>query len=177
MEHLWAPWRMEFILNEKPTDCILCQKPAEKDDEGNLILHRGKLNFVMLNKYPYNPGHLMVAPYRHIATLEDMSDDEILDHFTMVRKCTKALRSMLEPAGFNIGINLGKIAGAGIREPCSHPHCASPGLGTPISCLWLPMPGCCPKGCPPPTPSSREQSREPPSRQLPLFTSHRSVYP
>ena len=121
MEHMWAPWRMEFILNDKPTQCILCQKPAENDDEGNLILHRGKLNFVILNKYPYNPGHLMVAPYRHIATLEDMSDEEILDHFTMVRKCTKALRSMLEPAGFNIGITLGKIAGAGISDH-AHTH-------------------------------------------------------
>lgn len=121
MEHMWAPWRMEFILNDKPAQCILCQKPVENDDEGNFILHRGKLNFVILNKYPYTPGHLMVAPYRHIATLEDMSDDEILDHFTLVRKCTKTLRSALEPAGFNIGINLGKIAGAGIDDH-AHTH-------------------------------------------------------
>jgi ATP adenylyltransferase len=75
VEHIWAPWRMEFILNDKPNDCILCEKPAQSDDEGNLILHRGRLNFVILNKYPYNPGHLMVAPYRHIATLEDMDDE------------------------------------------------------------------------------------------------------
>jgi len=119
MEHMWAPWRMEFILTEKPDDCILCQKPAQNDDEGNLILHRGRLNFVILNKFPYNPGHLMVAPYRHIATLEDMTDEELMDHFSMVRRCTKAMRGVLEPAGFNIGINLGKIAGAGID---SHAH-------------------------------------------------------
>ena len=119
MEHMWAPWRMEFILTEKPSDCILCQKPAENDDEGNLILHRGRLNFVILNKFPYNPGHLMVAPYRHIATLEDMTDDELMDHFSIVRRCTTVVRAVFEPAGFNIGINLGKIAGAGID---SHAH-------------------------------------------------------
>jgi ATP adenylyltransferase len=112
---------MEFILNEKPGDCILCQKPGEDDDECNLILHRGRLNFVILNKFPYNPGHLMVAPYRHIATLEDMTDEELMDHFSIVRTCTKALRSVLYPAGFNIGINLGKIAGAGISDH-AHTH-------------------------------------------------------
>lgn len=112
---------MEFILTDKPSDCILCQKPGEDDDECNLILHRGRLNFVILNKFPYNPGHLMVAPYRHIATLEDMNDDELMDHFSIVRRCTKALRSVLFPAGFNIGINLGKIAGAGISDH-AHTH-------------------------------------------------------
>ena len=116
MEHIWAPWRMEFILNEKPDQCILCQKPCEKDDECSLVLYRGKLNFVILNKYPYNPGHLMVAPYRHIASVEDMNDDEILEHFSIVRRCTKALRNAFVPAGFNIGINLGKPAGAGIDD-------------------------------------------------------------
>jgi ATP adenylyltransferase len=121
MEHMWAPWRMEFILDEKPSGCILCQKPCQNDDECNLILYRGSLNFVILNKFPYNPGHLMVAPYRHIATLEDMTDEELLDHFTIVRRCTKALRSVLTPAGFNIGINLGKIAGAGISDH-AHTH-------------------------------------------------------
>jgi ATP adenylyltransferase len=121
MEHMWAPWRMEFILTEKPSDCILCQKPAESDDEGNLILHRGRLNFVILNKFPYNPGHLMVAPYRHIATLEDMTDDELMDHFSIVRRCTTVVRGVFEPAGFNIGINLGKIAGAGIDRH-AHTH-------------------------------------------------------
>jgi ATP adenylyltransferase len=121
MEHMWAPWRMEFILNEKPSDCILCQKPGEDDDECNLILYRGRLNFVILNKFPYNPGHLMVAPYRHIATLEDMNDEELLDHFSIVRRCTKALRGALDPAGFNIGINLGKVAGAGISDH-AHTH-------------------------------------------------------
>ncbi len=121
MEHIWAPWRMEFILSEKPIDCILCQKPAENADEVNLILYRGRLNFVILNKYPYNPGHLMVAPYRHIATLEDMNDDELFEHFDVVRKSTKALRTVFDPAGFNIGINLGKIAGAGISDH-AHTH-------------------------------------------------------
>lgn len=121
MEHIWAPWRMEFILTEKPADCILCKKPAERDDECNLILFRGERNFVILNKFPYNPGHLMVAPYRHVASLEDMDDDELRDHFELVRRGTRALRGVFDPSGFNIGINIGRSAGAGIADH-THTH-------------------------------------------------------
>ncbi len=118
---MWAPWRMEFILTEKPTDCILCKKPTEHDDECNLILYRGEKNFVILNKFPYNPGHLMVAPYRHVASLEDMDDEELREHFEIVRRGTRALRSVFDPSGFNIGINVGRSAGAGIADH-THTH-------------------------------------------------------
>jgi len=116
VERIWAPWRIEFILGEKPQGCILCQKPQGKDDKASLILYRGEKNFVMLNRYPYNPGHLMVSPYRHTPDLEELADDEILEHFDLVRRCTRALRKAFQPAAFNIGINIGKAAGAGIGD-------------------------------------------------------------
>ena len=121
MEYMWAPWRLEFILGEKPEHCVLCQKPSENDDETNLILYRGELNFVILNKFPYNPGHLMVAPFRHVASLEGMTDEELHEHFRLVRRCTRALRDVIKPSGFNVGINIGQPAGAGIADH-THTH-------------------------------------------------------
>ncbi|MDD5037804.1 MAG: HIT domain-containing protein [Dehalococcoidales bacterium] len=114
MKHIWAPWRVEYIRMKKAKGCILCEKPREDNDATNYILYRGEKNFVMLNGYPYNPGHLLIAPYRHIATLEELTDEEILDHFTIVNRCTKILRQAFNPSGFNLGINLGEVAGAGI---------------------------------------------------------------
>ena len=116
MEYLWAPWRMEFILAEKSKGCIFCWKPKEKEDETNYILYRGEKNFVILNSYPYNPGHLIVTPYRHVSSLEDLANEELWEHFDIVRRSTKALRSVFNPMGFNIGINIGKSAGAGIAD-------------------------------------------------------------
>ena len=116
MEQIWAPWRIEYIQMEKAKGCILCDKPKENNDVPNYILHRGKKNFVMLNSYPYNPGHLMVAPYRHVASLEELTDDEIHEHFEIVSRGLKVLRQAFQPGGFNIGINLGKVAGAGIDD-------------------------------------------------------------
>lgn len=114
MEHLWAPWRVEYIRMEKPDGCILCQKPLESEDESNLIVHCGQTNFVIMNRYPYNPGHLMVAPYRHIATPEDFTDEELDEHYRVVRRCLRVLRELFNPPGFNLGMNLGKVSGAGI---------------------------------------------------------------
>jgi len=116
VERIWAPWRIDFILGEKPEGCILCQRPKEKDDKACLILHRGQKNFVILNKYPYNPGHLMVSPYRHVPDLDALTDDEMLEHFDLVRRGIRALRKAFEPAAFNVGINIGKSAGAGIGD-------------------------------------------------------------
>ncbi len=116
MEHLWAPWRIKYILQEPKAGCILCQKLEEKADEVNFVLYRGKNNFIILNLFPYNPGHLMVAPYRHIATLEELTDEEMVEHFDLVRKSIKLLTEVLKPNGFNIGLNLGKTAGAGIED-------------------------------------------------------------
>lgn len=116
MEHIWAPWRIEYILCQKPEGCILCDKPKETRDKENLILYRGKRTFVIMNLYPYNPGHLMVAPYKHTSSLEDLDDEELLELSSIVRRGTKVLGETFKPGGFNIGMNLGRVAGAGIDE-------------------------------------------------------------
>ena len=116
MEHIWAPWRIQYILMDKPEGCILCEKPGQKNDAQNYILYRGDKNFVILNAYPYNPGHLMIAPYRHIANLEDLTDDELHEHFEIARRSVRLLKEVFNPNGFNIGINIGRAAGAGIDE-------------------------------------------------------------
>ena len=116
MEQIWAPWRIKYIQTEKTEGCILCDKPRENNDALNYILYRGDDNFVMLNSYPYNPGHLMIAPYRHIANLEELTDEECNEHFKIVGRSIKMLRQVFNPAGFNIGINVGRVAGAGIDD-------------------------------------------------------------
>ena len=121
MEYIWAPWRMQYIQGEKPGVCILCEKPGEDNDTGNYILYRGEKNFIILNSYPYNPGHLMVAPYRHTASLEELTEEERNEHFAIVSRCVRVLKQEFNPGGFNIGLNLGKIAGAGIEDH-THTH-------------------------------------------------------
>ena len=116
MEQIWAPWRIKYIQMEKTEGCILCDKPGENNDALNYILYRGDKSFVMLNSYPYNPGHLMIAPYRHIANLEELTDEERNEHFKIVSRSIKMLRQVFNPAGFNIGINVGRVAGAGIDD-------------------------------------------------------------
>lgn len=121
MEHLWAPWRMEYIKKAKEEGCILCHKPLEESDAANYILYRGEENFIIMNSYPYNTGHLMVAPYRHVANLDEFTDEELNEHFEIVRRSVRILRQVFKPDGFNIGMNLGRIAGAGIdRHVHSH---------------------------------------------------------
>jgi ATP adenylyltransferase len=119
MKKLWSSWRTEYIRGEKTKECIFCQKLQENKDSENYVLFRGKTNFVMLNKYPYNPGHLMVAPSRHLATLDELTDVELFEHFDSVRSSVRALKEVYKPEGFNIGINLGLVAGAGVE---SHVH-------------------------------------------------------
>ena len=121
MERIWAPWRMEYIEMKKPKGCILCDKPKENNDTLNYILYRGGKNFIILNSYPYNPGHLMVVPYRHIANLEEMSDEELYEHWQIVSRSLRTLRQVFNPGGFNIGINIGRVAGAGL-EGHVHTH-------------------------------------------------------
>jgi ATP adenylyltransferase len=116
MRRIWAPWRIEYIRSEKTKECIFCQKLKEDRDKENYILFRGNKNFVVLNIYPYNPGHLLVAPYKHVPDLDDLTDDELFEHFDLVRKSKRALAGEYKPQGFNIGINLGRVAGAGIEE-------------------------------------------------------------
>jgi len=116
MEHIWTPWRIEYIESEKTGGCILCEKPGEDRDDDNLILYRGGSNFVMLNRYPYNPYHLMVAPYRHVSALDELTDDERHEHFDIVSRSVAIIKKEFNPQGFNLGINLGRAAGAGIAD-------------------------------------------------------------
>lgn len=116
MKHIWAPWRIQYILQEKPGGCILCDMPREDRDAQNYILYRGAKNFIILNSYPYNPGHLLVAPYRHIPDLEELTEEERNEHFGLISRSIKVLKDVFQPGGFNIGANIGKVAGAGIED-------------------------------------------------------------
>ena len=117
MDYLWALWRIEYIKiakEEAKKGCILCSKPAAADDRKNLILHRGKHSFIIMNAYPYNSGHLMVAPKRHVANLEDLEDAERNELFAFVSHSIAVMKKTFNAEGFNVGMNLGRIAGAGI---------------------------------------------------------------
>jgi ATP adenylyltransferase len=116
MEHIWAPWRIQYILETKQGGCILCEKPAEDNDVQNYILYRGEKNFIMLNSYPYNPGHLLVAPYRHTGNLAELTVEERNEHFELISRSLVVLKKEFDPGGFNIGANIGKVAGAGIED-------------------------------------------------------------
>lgn len=120
METVWAPWRTGYILGEKPplapgaADCIFCDKPGAGDDASHLVVARARFCFVLLNLYPYNNGHLMVAPFRHIARLEQLEDGELTEMMQVARRIEPIMQDKLKPDGFNIGMNLGRVAGAGI---------------------------------------------------------------
>jgi ATP adenylyltransferase len=121
MDVMWAPWRMEYILGEKDPGCIFCEKPGEglEEDRKNLILYRGKECFVILNKYPYNNGHLLITPYRHVPDISFLNEDELLELMLLSQKLLKTMKKAMKPDGFNMGINQGKVAGAGIE---AHVH-------------------------------------------------------
>ena len=116
MKHLWAPWRIKYIEKGIDKGCILCEKPAAGKDEDNLILYRGKHNFILMNLYPYNSGHLMVAPYRHAAAIDELTDEERNEHFKLVSLGVSVLKKVMKPEGFNIGLNIGRVAGAGVDK-------------------------------------------------------------
>ena len=117
MKVLWAPWRMEYILDDEKGDgCIFCTGEDRSEDEHRLILYKGSLSMVMMNRFPYINGHLLVAPVRHVSGLDFLSDDETLDILLMVRKSIGILKKTMNPEGFNVGLNLGRVAGAGMEE-------------------------------------------------------------
>lgn len=116
MDNIWAPWRIEYILGKKPEGCLFCNKAQEKEDEQNFILLRNPFNYIIMNIYPYNPGHLMIVPYLHTPTLENLSDEVSLDFMKTIQKALSVLRKSLKPNGFNLGLNLTKSGGAGIEE-------------------------------------------------------------
>jgi ATP adenylyltransferase len=121
-QRLWAPWRMAYILSEKDDrreKCVFCIKLAQDCDAENYVVWRGEHCAIMLNLYPYNNGHLMVIPSAHVPSLEDLSDQIQAEMMLTVSKCLRLLRRSMQPHGFNVGVNIGRAAGAGIA---SHVH-------------------------------------------------------
>jgi ATP adenylyltransferase len=116
MEIKWTPWRMPYILSQKGGGCIFCDKAAQDEDRQNLIVWRGEHCFVLLNLYPYNNGHLMVAPYVHVADLAGLDEGTAAEMTFLAQRSLRALRRALSPQGFNLGMNLGRLAGAGIVD-------------------------------------------------------------
>lgn len=114
---LWAPWRIEYILDNKNKNrkCIFCPNILPGSRKDSLILYRGPMSMVMMNRYPYNNGHLLVSPLKHIPDLEGLTPEEMKDLFLIVRESVKILKKVMNPDGFNVGINLGRVAGAGIE--------------------------------------------------------------
>ncbi len=115
MERLWAPWRIDYVQQQQPPGCIFCSKP-KGDDAEELIVARGMLCFALLNAFPYTNGHSMVAPYEHTGCLEELSGEQGAELFLLTQRLVAALRSSVQPDGFNIGFNLGRAAGAGIED-------------------------------------------------------------
>jgi len=115
MDRLWAPWRIGYVTQaHKEAACFLCEAAAAKDNREKLVLWRAGTCFCMLNCWPYNNGHMMVAPLAHKADLNDLSDDELLEQMRLLRRCRQNLAAVIKPAGFNVGLNLGRAAGAGV---------------------------------------------------------------
>jgi len=115
MDRIWAPWRMQYIEHKKPEGCIFCDVP-DKSDEERFILHRGEHALLMLNGFPYNNGHLMAAPYRHVADPVALSPEETASLMAETDLALRVLRRAMHPDGFNLGMNLGRVAGAGIED-------------------------------------------------------------
>jgi ATP adenylyltransferase len=113
---LWAPWRIRYILDEKEDGCLFCNKIQSNDDVNNHVIARSDHSFALLNIFPYNSGHIMVAPYRHTAELENLPAEEVSDLMLLVQRSIKALKETMEPEGFNVGLNLGRSAGAGVVD-------------------------------------------------------------
>jgi ATP adenylyltransferase len=115
MDHLWSPWRYRYVSTGVPkSECIFCSKAASSDDRGNYVVLRAERNFVMLNLYPYTNGHMMIAPYEHVATLADAQTETIEEMMRLTARAEKALRELYRPDGLNLGMNLGECAGAGV---------------------------------------------------------------
>ncbi len=114
MDVMWAPWRMDYILGPKPDACVFCLPESEAEDEERLVMHRGKHAFVVMNKFPYNNGHLLVAPYRHTCDYLSLSPEECGECMALTQAAVKALGRFASPEGFNMGMNIGRAAGAGV---------------------------------------------------------------
>jgi ATP adenylyltransferase len=117
MDYLWTPWRSTYMREKRDkTGCIFCEAAASNADEENLVVYRGALNFVILNRYPYTSGHLMIAPFQHVSRLQQMDEATAEELMRLARFGERALQDIYGPEGFNLGINLGEAAGAGIEQ-------------------------------------------------------------
>jgi len=117
MKVLWAPWRMEYVTSgNNKGECIFCPGVDRSQDEQRLILFIGGVSIVLMNKFPYTNGHLLIAPQRHVSTLDALSIEEKVDLIIKVEKSIDVLKEVLNPEGFNVGLNLGKVAGAGVED-------------------------------------------------------------
>jgi len=117
MEILWAPWRMEYVAaGNEEGECIFCPGNDRSHDEERLILYVGDRSVILMNRFPYINGHLLVAPVRHVSSLDALTDGEKLDLITMVERAVRILTKAMNPGGFNVGLNLGRIAGAGVED-------------------------------------------------------------
>jgi len=117
MERLWAPWRIGYILSDKKgKGCVFCNAFNAENDEEKLVLYRSKHAFIIMNLYPYNAGHIMVVPNRHLDNPLKLTEEEQLDMFKLVNKGIEAIQRVMKPDGFNLGMNLGRVAGAGIDD-------------------------------------------------------------
>jgi ATP adenylyltransferase len=113
---LWAPWRIEYVTSPKGEECLFCRAVSSDDDAANLVLKRARSALIMLNAFPYAPGHVMVVPDRHVAEVEELTADEAAEIMELAQAAVRALRDAMSPDGFNLGLNLGKVAGAGIAD-------------------------------------------------------------
>jgi len=113
---IWAPWRIGYIVKIKKKGCFLCYSYKSRDDDKNFVVYRGKFSFVVMNIFPYNNGHLMVAPIRHLKNITSLTEEEDREIMELIKKSVKVLKKLLKPDGFNIGLNLGKMAGAGLEN-------------------------------------------------------------
>lgn len=116
MDRLWAPWRIGYVLGERSEGCVFCDKPTAGDDAAELILNRGQLSYVLMNAYPYNNGHLLVVPYEHVADILSLSEEQLVDMMRVTRSAIEVTQRAMRPDGFNVGFNVGRVAGAGIEE-------------------------------------------------------------
>ena len=116
MKQLWAPWRIEYILGPKPDACVFCLPATTEEDEERLVLYRGVRAFVIINNYPYNNGHIMVCPYRHVMNLADLPLEDTHEIMDLIQRGTVILKKHFNCEGINVGLNQGQAAGAGIRE-------------------------------------------------------------
>jgi ATP adenylyltransferase len=118
-QRIWAPWRLEYVKDaskDKESECIFCAAIGSDDDEANLVVHRGELCFVILNKFPYTNGHLMVAPYEHVSTLQALEPETTMEMMALAQRGMTALESSYSPHGYNVGVNQGRVAGAGVEH-------------------------------------------------------------